>query len=395
MTVDRQTIRAQLEGVDVSVSDLQLTLDRTWSPYVQGMATINGLHDVNPDALARFRVRLEQRFTEGKTASEIAALWAPKTAATIAAELAPKTASEIAALFETQLNPDAFPSTRITADLLVRDVRLSLDERTTTLTLASDDMRLFDAALVSTSPLPFASTSIRSIVEDILARLGVALSDGPDDADLDDPPILAPGQTYRDFLTPLLQQTGLRLYADERRVWQLVDADAQLEGGITLSTARDVTIASAELDREQGGYDSVVIEYAWTVEPDTFVAYDVAGPPRPRKTFTQRFTDTPYPGPGAAARVLKRMSRLRRIVPATAASNYNARPTMSARLSSAALPQQSGRIARVMFQYPGRIMRADLYDLEQLDPRSVRAIPPTYRTRDLPGLTKNLDPTQL
>lgn len=400
MTLDRQRATATLGAVQADVENVELILDRTWSPYGQGSVTIAGLFpDLDPDAEPepRFRLRIEQRFYHGKTADEIAALLAPATAATIAgAAWAGLTADEAAALYRQDLNADPIATRAVSADLMIREVSLDLDRKVTVVTVATDDAKLWDAALVDTVPEAFASTSVRAIVVIMLARVGAALAPGTADGTLAAPPIINPGQSYRDFLTPLLQQAGLRLYADERRVWRLVGVDELDPATVSLSTFRDVSGARPSIDRERGGYDSVVIEYRWTtVAGATMTKFDVAGPPRPRKTMKYTYDDTPYPGPGAAAQVLARLRRRRREIPVDAAANYDARPGMSVVFTSAALAQQSGRLARVVFGFPARVMRADLYDLEEISPRSTRAIPPGIKTNQLPGHTNQLNPGEL
>lgn len=400
MTLDRQTATATI-GADVApVESVELILDRTWSPYVQGSVTVGGLFpDLDPDATPepRFRLRVQQRFTSGLTGSQIAAQLDPLTGSQIAAgPWAGLTGSEIAALYQQQLNPEPGDPRTLSADLTIREVELDLEARTTTFQVASDDARLWDAARVATSVEPFASTSVRAIASAIVRRVGGALEPGTADGVLDTPPTLTPGTAYRDFLTPLLQKGGLRLYATERRVWRLELVDAVPDGTVALSTARDVAGARPRIDRERGGWDSVVIEYKWTtVDGFSLVRYDVAGPPIPRKTRKITYEDTPYPGPGAAAKVLDRIRRRRREIPVDAAPNYDARPGMAAVFTSAALAQQSGRLARVVFTYPARLMRADLYDLEEISPRSVRAIPPGIRTNQLPGKTNAIKPGEL
>lgn len=393
-TLDRQSARAEIDGIRSDVENVELTLDRTWSPYVQGTVTVAGLlvdldPDVEPDP--RFTLRLAQRFAKGLTGDEIAALFTGDTGDEIASgPWDGLTGDQIAALYESPLNPEPIAPRSLFADLLIREVELDLVEKRTTLTVASDDAKLWDARHVSTTPEPFSTSSVRAIVESVIARVGAVLVDGTADGDLDDPPILQPGTRYRDFLVPLLQQAGLRLYADERRRWQLVDVEDTEPGTVELSTARDVSGARPRIDRERGGYDSLVIEYRWLEAGEQMVAYDVAGPTRPRKTEHIVYDGTPYPGPGAAARVLDRLRRRRREIPVDVAANYSTRPTMSVNLSTVSIGRQSGRVARVTFQYPARMMTADLYDLEEISPESVRSIPSGIATEDLPGTTEDL-----
>jgi len=395
--IDVQTATATVGESDADVERVELILDRTWNPYGQGSIVLAGLFpDLDPDALPEPRVRLAiiQRFYDGLTADEIAAQLAPQTAAQIqAGPWVGGTAEAIADRYREHLNGEAMPSRKLMADLTIRDVELDLETHTTTVEVATDDIKLWDAALVSTTPEPFASTSVRAIVSSIIARVGATLEPGTADGALEAAPILTPGQSYRDFLTPLLQLAGLRLYATENRTWRLVLADEVAEASIALSTASDVSGARPKLDRENGGFDSVVIEYRSTNSAGaTVIRYDVAGPPRPRKTSRLVYEDTPYPGPGAAAVVLARLRLRRREIPVDAAANYNTRPGMGVTFNSAALAQQSGRVARVVFAYPARTMRADLYDLEQISSRSVRAIPVGIKTNQLPGTTNQLNP---
>lgn len=393
--VDIQEASVSINGDRTDVDRVTCTLDRTWSPYVQATVVIGGVVDIDPDELDRLQVTIAQRFATGPTADEIAAIYPGLTADSVAAAWAPATARAIARSYQTALGDEWHEPTRFLADLLIREVDVSLDQRKTTLQCASDDAQLYDIKLVQTYPEPFASTSVRAVVATVLARFGFVLSSGTADSTLEQSPLWTPGQSLRDFLSPLLQQAGLRLYCDERRVWRLDDVDAVDETIVSLSTRRNVTAATARTDREAGGYDSVVIIYQWTTSTGPRTAYDVAGPRRPRKTLTITHPDTPYPGPGGAQRVLDRVARRRRTIPITAAANYALRPTQELRLTSDDLGQQGGRVAAVTFEYPDRTMRVNAYDLEEIPPQSVRAIPVNYTTAQLPGNTAALRPGDL
>lgn len=322
-TIDIQHASVVLDGVEVKPERAELVLDRTWSPYGQGTIELSGLHDVDPDATPepRVRLRIEQRFSEGKTAAEIAAELAPLTAAQIAAGpwAAPLTASQVAALYQTDFNPEPIASRWLFADLSVRECEMDLETRKTTLSVATDDIAMWDAGHVADSPLTFGTKSVRALCSQLVKLVGGTLvPGGVVDGTLEEFPTIMPGQKFRDFLNPLLQATGLRLYADEARAWRLVPADEVRDEVITLSTRTDVEGARPKVDRERGGYDSVVIEYRWRNNAgDELVRWDVAGPPRPRKTLSLTY-ETPFPGPGAAARVLARQRKRRKEIPVDA-----------------------------------------------------------------------------
>lgn len=120
-----------------------------------------------------------------------------------------------------------------------------------------------------------------------------------------------PGQTLWDFLDPLLDASGLRLYCDEARVWVLTNPDNSdglitvVEKGVNMIDAAD-TISR----NDDTWADSVVLLYRWTdratgLQKEQYATAGTAG----GRTYTRTYEDTPYPGPGAAAFVLARLSK--------------------------------------------------------------------------------------
>lgn len=393
---DIQSATVTLAGANVVPESADVKLDRLWAPYVQGRIVVAGLLDLDPDNLGRAIITYEQTFATGHTADEIAAQLPGQSAAAIAAEWSPASAQQAAQAYMVNLNGVYIPPARAVLNLTIKEVEQDLGERRTTLTVTSDEQILIDGALVESSAVSYASLSVRSVVSQVLTQFGFSLAaDAGADGTLTEAAVWTPGQRAWDFLAPLLEQSGLRLYCDERRIWHLVDMEHHLPGSVTLSTTTTVSAASPTIDNESAGYDSVVCIYRFTTTAGTqLVRYDVAGANPGRKTHVVTYDNTIYPGPGAAARLLARLTKRRIRIPLEAAAHYGLRPTMGLTLNTPA-GNSGGRVASVSFRYPDRDMSVEGYDFEAIDPISVRAIPDQYETDQLPGTTASLNPGRL
>lgn len=163
-----------------------------------------------------------------------------------------------------------------------------------------------------------------------------------------------PGLSAWDFLTPLLQAAGMRLFCDENREWHLVDAsNYEVPGQVQLSYASRTTNATDRINMtdDAAGYaDAVVIRYRWTDGSGAQQeAFDAAGVGR---RVLRLDYDRKFPGAGAAARILER-SRLRgRTLGLRAVSDYETRPGMAFVSDLPDTPLQTGYVASVDFQFP-------------------------------------------
>lgn len=159
-----------------------------------------------------------------------------------------------------------------------------------------------------------------------------------------------PGVTAWDFLEPLTTQAGLRLFCDELRVWRLINPYVYaLPGQLAVSgvngVSGDDTISRDDADVFCTG---VVVVYEW-VDQKTGArktATDSAG--TPAKVFVQEYKSA-YPGPGAAAAILKGRNGTGRVQDVTALVDWAANPSMSAAISLPGAPTQQGKVASVRF----------------------------------------------
>lgn len=165
----------------------------------------------------------------------------------------------------------------------------------------------------------------------------------------------SPGQSAWDFLTPILQAVGLRLFCDEGRVWRLADDTYSVPGvvraaaGLNLYSHTDLMSRTAtQTDGLPLFCDAVVIEYRWTdargVEQ---VRYDQAGSASPSKAYYLERRETAYPGPGTAAYILRRLQARQKQQTATAAIDFAATPGMTVAITSSATEALTGYLDSV------------------------------------------------
>lgn len=164
--------------------------------------------------------------------------------------------------------------------------------------------------------------------------------------------IWQPGVTAWDWLEPLLQATGLRLFCDETRKWWLETSGTTREGVINIAADRNATQARDKISRTSDSwFDAVVIAYTDNTDENgkAFTIYDVTDP----GTLTLKLEyDRPYPGPGAAAAVLNRAQGRGRVLNLEAVNNYDATPGMAIVATLPDSPIQSGVISSVQWSFP-------------------------------------------
>ncbi|KQQ65199.1 hypothetical protein [Microbacterium sp. Leaf320] len=166
------------------------------------------------------------------------------------------------------------------------------------------------------------------------------------------------GQSAMDFLMPLVNSNGLRLWCDEARVWHLTDpANYTAPGALTITPATTVE-SLARVDGERGDYaDAVVITWTWT---------DTNGVKRSRiesagtegKITTLEIPE-PYPGEGTAAAYLARLQGRGTERPVTVASDYRATPDQPLTLTGRDGITSTGEIGAVTWDLTDGLMQIE------------------------------------
>jgi hypothetical protein len=159
-----------------------------------------------------------------------------------------------------------------------------------------------------------------------------------------------PGVAAWDFLSPIVQATGFRLWCDEAGVWRLAKTWAQ-GNQINVSPTNGVKRASDSRTRNDGNYwQSVVVKYSWTDAAGlNRTAYDSAGS-GDLVWFIEK--DSPYPGAGAASYLLSRSMGRGRVLDLQSTSNYAATPGSVLIVTLPDTPIQSGVVSAVTWSFP-------------------------------------------
>lgn len=192
--------------------------------------------------------------------------------------------------------------------------------------------------------------------------------------DVERPPRLfawRPGISLWDFLQPLMEASGFRLFCDEDRVWRLVDLSTySVPGQVVVQEKVNAIEGEDEITRNDDTWGTgVVCHYVWTdIDGIRREAYDYAG--TDDKVVTVPYPDTPYPGPGAAAALLKMFTGRGRTQDTSRLIDYAATPGMSALITLPGTLPQAGKVSSVTFQLHEGVMDVGSSGLTEVTPGS-------------------------
>lgn len=392
MTKDTQTIVARAAGGTIDVRDARLALDEGWAPYAQ--ATLECAYDpailsaLDPREDVRVSGALVQDFGDSDTAADLTTEFSGGTAAAITAAWAGLHVRDITAMHNRPWNAGTIlPSSRRAFDLTLRGRRVDHDAKTITLTLSSDEGLLQDYALVSTVSYQPVTTSVRDLVVYVLAKIGRVLQPGTDDGLIEAASAeWLPGEDAWSYLQPLLQTAALRLWCDERRRWFLTSdsSETSTDSTLALSYLGTITDAEDDIDRDGDWFDAVVCVYEWTDATGARRrAYDTAESAGYSKVKTFRF-ETPYPGQGAAARLLARAIGRGRQQTVRAVSDFTAAPGRPVTVSTPDAEIQSGMISAVSWELPSAEMQVKTRGLVDTPWWAWVLVPEGYAWEDVP-----------
>lgn len=403
ITINEQTFSVLLpDATTVVPIDGSLTLDEIWTPYIQARLTIprpSSLTPFNPlqTPPPRVIVTVQQDFTDSDLVSWFTTAFGAGTIAVLTTAFG---AGTIAAITAAHNRPWVAGETRRrirrSFNLGIRSRSVG-DDDTLVLELASDEALLQDIAPLKspkTSGAPAAGgdyLTLDGIVPptlyeavnavlvgvgliapyDFVATLDKSLTDFTEGPWFPSASYGIPweaGTNAWDFLTPLLESAGARLWCDENRVWRLEAPNTNNSGSITLDSSTNLTGFTDQASRDADWYDAVVIKYTWTRTNGTSgIAYDsamknyVGGAYYSRTYSTSRDlglrSNTFVPPTGAAATLLAQVLVLgRSLTPVRSVSDFSAASGASV---SATLPDTtvlSGRIASVGWDFANREM---------------------------------------
>lgn len=190
-----------------------------------------------------------------------------------------------------------------------------------------------------------------------------------------------PGTSGWDFLASILTQVGRRLFCDEARVWRLVGSEFWAPGSVQV-TVDNTAEAADVINREdpQLWAQGVAVRYTWNDATGSKVATDAAG--SPGKVLVVNYA-RPYPGPGAAANILRSLTTRGRVQDVTALARFQATPGQELRLVLPGAALNVGRLRAVQFQLYQGLMRLSSKELGDMPPDAWGAVPDTLRWMDV------------
>ncbi|WP_053203791.1 hypothetical protein [Jiangella muralis] len=287
-------------------------------------------------------------------------------------------------------NPGGWqPSTRVRANLHLRDRNVDHAAVTVELVAASADALLMDYALTATTAMTPSGSTIRDCVNMVLGHvLGVALPAGSTGGELVETDALPwqPGEGAWDYLSGIIGIASLRLWCDERGAWHLEDPEVLIVPGQLAASPLTATDLTDALSRESAGWgDSAVVTYEWddagTGQRRT--RYDAAGVAGTR-TIT-RTVERPYPGAGLARGILRRARALGRVLGLGGVSDYSVRPYQPFLMTMPDGSLQAGAVAAVSWSQPDDVMTVRTRDLLGITVNSYLYTPPGVSYDDVPA----------
>lgn len=170
--------------------------------------------------------------------------------------------------------------------------------------------------------------------------------------------VWGPGVSAWDYVSPLVQAAGMRLWCDEMRQWRLEPAGLPTGVTTTLSDSENAIEIDFTTDRDDElWFDAATVKYEWTDSGGLRqVAYDTYATTGWTKSETFSYA-RPYPGPGAAQALVERALRLGRDFEATAVNDYTAYPGNALVIQRTGSPNQGGFVRAVNWSFPSNEMR--------------------------------------
>ncbi len=195
-----------------------------------------------------------------------------------------------------------------------------------------------------------------------------------------------PGVALWDFLQPLLEASGMRLFCDEERKWRLVNPETyEVPGYVLVQERHNATEGEDTIDRNEEGLwaDGVVCVWQWTdLDGIQHEEYDYAGTDGKVATFTYQ---REFPGPGAAAYLLARLQGRGRTQDVTAFTKYTATPGQDVTINLPGTLAQTGKVRQVIFDLRTGLMQLGTRGLTD-------ALPGSWATWDPEQVWSDVDP---
>lgn len=359
MTISLHTLEAWVGDIQLGVIRGSITADEGWAPYIQ--ATIETpldyslLATLDPRSKSRIKLYQTQSYGISEHLSVLSATFGGGTIATVTAAWTGDTLADISEAYFAPYNQSGVNyNYRKGYDLALRSRTINVENSTMTFDMATNEALLQDYALVNTIAYTPTFFNIRSITAYVLNLIGQNLQPGTTDGTVDpDSAIWLPGQSAWDYLEPLVQSLGFRLFCDEKGNWYLVQDSFTNPGTFALDATKTITSATDNISRDSNlWFDAVVVTYEWVDGSGaTQLNYDIASVEGFSKVLNVTY-QTAYPGPGAAARILSRTQEHGRVDDIQAVSDYRIEPSTACTIALPGFTTLAAYISAVTWNHP-------------------------------------------
>ncbi|MBD8077699.1 hypothetical protein [Cellulosimicrobium arenosum] len=392
MTVSRLVYTVEIVGTDYRVSPEEgmVTLDESWTPYAQAGVTIPLPSDpaildaLDPRLGARVRITMSQRFGSAFTIADLTAGSGSSTAAWTA-DLNGAPLSEWTGRYSSPFNSTGSRASRTRRlDLGVRARSVNYERGTVDIDLASDEALLLDLARVDTTTAFPVTSTVYGAVALVLSAIGAtAALEVPDAALEADSAGWEPGQVAWDYVKPLVDAAGMRLYCDEGRDWHLTKPLYPTGQALTFSGS-NAKFLQDDISRDEQWFDAVVVTYRWTNSAgDEQVRYDTAQDGEATRVKSLTY-DRRYPGPGGARSILDRARGRGRIESILSVANPEATPGQALTVNLDDAPIQTGITTNVSWNFGADEMRVRSRDLTDTPESAWVLMPLGWAWEDIP-----------
>lgn len=261
------------------------------------------------------------------------------------------------------------PSTIFDGYLMLRSVVKDYVSGQTTLELASHEAILQDSIGFPTD-LIFSFTSLRDIVNYVLQTcIGALTTLQPGAADYTYSPAYSlfwkPNQTGWDILNALVTAADLVLFCDEKGDWHL-DYAYSTAGDLYLKDDDNITTLSSRIDRNSKTFfDYAVVEYRYPGEVTSFQTFGTSGFDISKDAYFLR-ENVKNPGGNAAQSLVWRAETRGLTYEVEAISNYDARPRQEMTIDVTGEPTKTAIVQSITWTLPSARMSVDIRDLTEV-----------------------------
>ncbi|MBO0983935.1 hypothetical protein [Rathayibacter sp. SD072] len=317
-----------------------ISLDERTSPFVGATVVVPLPSPVvrarlDPRTLTRVMITLTTTFQGPLPIAALSGRYADKALRKVSGDYAGQYVESISDSLIQDWNGQPIPDRYLSMELYLQEAEADYAADELTLTLTNAERLLEQDAASGEAPYYPGAVSLRSIVQHVLRSMvapDAILALGPDAIVEAEASEWKPGVTGWDYLQPMVEAAGLRLWCDLDNLWNLEEATPS-NSTFSFSTANTIELKET-VSRMELWADAVLVIYEWddasgTRQTRTDYAKAV---PNPTKLKTYR-RNAPLSISGAAKTLLKYVNTRGQEIDLSAVSDIRVAPGAKASIT--------------------------------------------------------------